>query len=78
MAIIPLAVAESYVFTIFFKAWLVIVLFGTGNAIILLPCCLYFLSPWIKLLHNEVPVEKSDQLENNEDNNPINEGVEIK
>jgi hypothetical protein len=47
LAIVPLAASESYVFIVFFKSWLAIILFGTGNALILLPCCLYFASPLI-------------------------------
>jgi len=47
LAIVSLSMAKSYIFQIFFKAWFIIIIFGIGNALILLPALLYFVSPCI-------------------------------
>jgi predicted RND superfamily exporter protein len=45
LAVLPLGLSKSYVFQVFFKMWLMIILFGLYFGIIVLPVVLKFVSP---------------------------------
>jgi len=45
LAILPLAAAKSYIFTVFFRMWFGIIIFGVANGFILLPVLLSFIGP---------------------------------
>jgi len=45
LAVLPLGLSKSYVFQVFFKMWLMIIVFGLYFGVIVLPVVLKFLSP---------------------------------
>jgi predicted RND superfamily exporter protein len=45
LAVVPLGASNSYVFTVFFKMWLMIILFGAYMGLILLPVVLRWVGP---------------------------------
>lgn len=45
LAILPLSLASSYIFTVFFRMWFGIIVFGVANGFILLPVLLSFIGP---------------------------------
>jgi len=47
LAILPLGLSKSYVFTVFFKMWFMIIIFGSYFGLIVLPIFLRFLAPFI-------------------------------
>jgi len=47
LAILPLGLSKSYVFTVFFKMWFTIIIFGSYFGLIVLPIFLRYLAPLI-------------------------------
>lgn len=45
LAILPLSAAASYIFTVFFRMWFGIIVFGVANGFILLPVLLSLIGP---------------------------------
>ena len=62
LAILTLAPSSSYVFVVFFKMWVGIIIFGMANGFLLLPVVLSFIGP----VEEEVDIKKKDNKEKSE------------
>ena len=65
LAILPLAAAKSYVFTVFFKMWFGIIVFGVANGFILLPVMLSFFGPLSPSDYIPLPTSEEPDNKNN-------------
>jgi len=59
LAILPLCLGKSYVFTVFFRMWFMIIMFGAWFGLIVLPIFLRFLGPCIGAAAAEEPSQES-------------------
>lgn len=64
LAILPLAAAKSYIFTVFFRMWFGIIVFGVANGFILLPVLLSFIGPLKQNENYEAIKTDNNQNEN--------------
>ena len=71
LAISVLAFSNSYVFTVFFRTWMGIVVFGISNGFLLLPIILSEFGPLID--HSAEEKEKDLSKEEADDINKINQ-----